>query len=201
MIKARDGIIEHGTCSCSCVKIKVYCCYWFSKWLKTFQLNENLNWDCTNMITRINCLHKCVHNMWTYWFPMPAGKFPVNKIINQLYDYSIRVSTTDRIWDKQRFQILRFSNPKSQKFSKIRKFQEIDLIIEQILYLAWLLNTQICLWILNLRQDLPNLESREYVADPLYSIVNVHVSLYTCQSSLWNFLCMPQCEHSVDELL
>ena len=45
-------------------------------------------------------------------------------------------SATDRIWDKQRFQILRFSNLKSQKFSKISKFQEIDLIIEQNLYLA-----------------------------------------------------------------
>ena len=45
-------------------------------------------------------------------------------------------SVTDRIWDKQRFQILRFSNLKSQKFSKISKFQENDLIIEQILYLA-----------------------------------------------------------------
>ena len=45
-------------------------------------------------------------------------------------------SATDRIWDKQRFQILRFLNLKSQSFQKVvnlRKFQEIDPIIEQIL--------------------------------------------------------------------
>ena len=46
-------------------------------------------------------------------------------------------SAMDRIWDKQRFQILfSGSNLKSQSFQKVGNLKKIDLIIKQILYLA-----------------------------------------------------------------
>ena len=63
-----------------------------------------------------------------------------------------------------RFQILRFSNLKSQKFSKISKFQEISgNRFDYRANFVFSMNFKYS----NLSLDLPNLESREYVADPL----------------------------------